>query len=323
MKNHSRFNFIRIGIYLFLLSLSVNCNSSEVEKFNLEEYLNENGLLDDQSSASEGSSSGATTSSSSSVTSNFLLPDIDLNHWKVTLPIDNANSIKPPEILNYATNEYLKPFFYNDSIDGSLNFYAYPAETTPNSTYSRTELREQMISGSDRTNWSFAQGGSLRGVLAVSEVSQDQNGNPHRLIVMQIHGRLTDDQKERIGQKDNNAPPILKIYWQDGKIRVKTKELKDVTTSDDAVLYSNAWTDDEGFTFPDPVDFDKFTLEVNVKAGLMEVILNNYDTIRYSGVHIDKWGAFDNYFKAGNYFQSRDEGSFARVKYYELEVSHD
>ena len=29
-----------------------------------------------------------------------------------------------------------------------------------------------------------------------------------------------------IKQKDNNAPPVLKIYWQNGKIRVKTKKLK-------------------------------------------------------------------------------------------------
>ena len=31
---------------------------------------------------------------------------------------------------------------------------------------------------------------------------------------------------------------------------------------------------------------------------------------------------FENYFKAGNYFQSRDEGAFARVNYYSLEVTH-
>ena len=32
---------------------------------------------------------------------------------------------------------------------------------------------------------------------------------------------------------------------------------------------------------------------------------------------------FENYFKAENYFQSIDEGSYARVKYYELEIAHD
>jgi hypothetical protein len=42
----------------------------------------------------------------------------------------------------------------------------------------------------------------------------------------------------------------------------------------------------------------------------------------YDTVDIRRWGVFENYFKAGNYFQSRDEGAFAKVKYYELEVSH-
>ena len=43
---------------------------------------------------------------------------------------------------------------------------------------------------------------------------------------MQIHGRLSDVQRKLIGAKDNNAPPILKIYWYKGLIRVKSKYLK-------------------------------------------------------------------------------------------------
>ena len=92
-----------------------------------------------------GNTSEASTTSSNS----FLLPEIDLTHWKVNLPVDNPSSVRPPEILDYATNEDLKPFMYNDSIDGSLVFYTRPGETTPNATYSRTELREQIVSGSD------------------------------------------------------------------------------------------------------------------------------------------------------------------------------
>ena len=72
----------------------------------------------------------------------YVLPDIDLSNWKVTLPIGNPTEVKPPEILNYATNEILKPFMYNDSINGALVFYTYPGASTANSSYSRTELRE-------------------------------------------------------------------------------------------------------------------------------------------------------------------------------------
>jgi hypothetical protein len=54
----------------------------------------------------------------------------------------------------------------------------------------------------------------------------------------------------------------------------------------------------------------------------MVIILNNNEYAVYENEHLRRWGIFENYFKAGNYFQSRDEGSFAKVKYYELEVTH-
>ena len=139
---------------------------------------------------------------------------------------------------------------------------------------------------------------------------------------MQIHGRLTNEQRDLIGAKDNNAPPMLKIYWQDGKIRVKTKVLKYAGLSGNMLLHEESWGNDKGHTFKEEVGFGKFTLEVKVSKGKMVVALNNNEFKVYKNIHMDKWGIFENYFKAGNYFQSRDEGSFARVKFYELTVSH-
>ena len=191
----------------------------------------------------------------------YVLPQIDLNNWKVTLPIGNPTEVKPPEILNYATNEVLKPFFYNDSVNGALVFYTYPGASTANSSYSRTELREQMIPGSNNTNWTFKQGGKMKGSLSMSEITKDADGDYHRVIIMQIHGRLTNSQRDLIGQKDNNAPPMLKIYWTDGKVRVKTKILKDLNASDAEILETDAWGDDDGYTFEENVGFKKFTLE--------------------------------------------------------------
>jgi len=211
---------------------------------------------------------------------------------------------------------------YNDSIDGSLVFYTRPGETTPNATYSRTELREQMVSGSDHVNWTFAQGGRMRGELAVTEISKDSQGNDHRTIVMQIHGRLTDEQRELIGENDNNAPPILKIYWQNGQIRIKTKRVKDLSNTNESLLHTSAWEDDDGYIMPVEVEHERFTLEVIVTNGRMEVVLNDAHSKVYNNIHIEKWGMFENYFKAGNYFQTRDEDAFARVKFYSLEVTH-
>ena len=162
----------------------------------------------------------------------------------------------------------------------------------------------------------------MRGTLQVQDVTQDEVGNYHRVIVMQIHGRLTNDQRDLIGEDDNNAPPMLKIYWDEGRIRVKTKVLKDFTVDDVEILHESAWGDDKGQNFKHIVGYEKFTLEVRVKKGEMTVTLNDDETFVYKDESIKRWGIFENYFKAGNYFQSRDEGAHATVKYFGLDVSH-
>ncbi|RMG22192.1 MAG: polysaccharide lyase family 7 protein [Bacteroidetes bacterium] len=251
----------------------------------------------------------------------YFLPHIDLTHWKGNLPVGSPSEVEPPEILNYATDERLKEFMYNDSTDGSLVFYAYPGSSTPNSSYSRTELREQMEPGSNNTNWTFAQGGRMKGTLAMADISKDESGNYHRVIVMQIHGRLTDEQRDMIGEDDNNAPPVLKIYWVNGKVRVHRKVLKNKSASDREILFTSAWTD-ESQSFQQEVGFDKFSLEVVASDGMLKVTLNEGESMLFEDEDLRRWGVFENYFKAGNYLVTRDEGAFSKVKYYSLEVSH-
>ena len=257
----------------------------------------------------------------------YRLPKVDLRHWSVTIPEGNgkgkALTVQPPAILDYATNEALTPYMYTDSVAGALVFHAYPSNsTTANTKYSRSELREQMVSGDNNTNWTFAQGGHLKAKMAMGEVSKGKDGKYHKVIIAQIHGRLTNEQRELIGQKDNNAPPILKIYWQDGKIRVKTKVLKYADVDQVGILHKEAWGDDEGRTFEEEVGFRKFLIGVNVTDGKMVVSLNKNEFFVYDDISIRKWGIFENYFKAGNYLQTRDEGAFAKVKIYELDVEH-
>lgn len=254
--------------------------------------------------------------------STYKLPNINLSHWKVTLPIGKPTEVYPPEILSYATNETLKPFFYNDSINGALVLYAYPNSSTANSSYSRCELRELMDPPNNNKNWTFAQGGRMKGTLSMGDISKDAEGKYHRTIIMQIHGRLTDAQRTLIGAKDNNAPPMLKIYWYNGRVRIKTKVLKNLNATETEMLHEEAWGDDAGYTIPIDVGFEKFTLEVIVSEGKMEVILNDTFSVMYDSIHIKKWGVFENYFKAGNYLTTVDKNAFANVKYYELEVSH-
>ena len=310
--------FFAISLAIILCYCSSDPDSSLIALNNYqEERENQQRAVDN---SFDGSSSEQTSTSG---LESYLLPDIDLSNWKVTLPIGNPTSIRPPEILEYASNEILKPFFYNDSIDGSLVFHTYPGASTLNSNYSRTELREQIESGSDNINWTFEQGGRLKGTLSVPEVSIDNNGESYRVIVMQIHGRLTDIQRDLIGEDDNNAPPILKIYWQNGRVRVKTKVVKNLSDSETELLLTSAWGDDEGHTFSESVGNQKFSLEVLADKGMLKVVLNSNDSIIYDDVNIEKWSIFENYFKAGNYLQTTNPNAFSTVKYYNLEVSHD
>jgi hypothetical protein len=255
------------------------------------------------------------------------LPEIDLSHWKVTLPVANEEGkpieISPPEILYFANNEEAKPYMYIDYTRGAIVFHAMPTDSkTRNTKYTRSELREQMVPGDNNTNWTFADGAYMKGKLAMEATTRASDGKYHRTIIMQIHGRLTNEQRDLIGEDDNNAPPILKIYWDNGKVRVKTKVLKNLNATVPEILHEDAWDNDEGFNFEQEVGFRKFTLEVKVSDGKMVIILNGSEYKVYENIHMKKWGVFENYFKAGNYFQSRDKGSFSKVRYYELEVSH-
>jgi len=252
----------------------------------------------------------------------YFLPHIDLNNWKVTLPIGNPTEVKPPEILDYASHDLLLNYMYNDSTDGSLVFYTTPGSSTANSSFSRTELREQIRPGSNDDNWTFAQGGRMKGTLSVPEISKDGSGKFHRTIIMQIHGRLTNEQRDLIGENDNNAPPMLKIYWDKGRVYVLTKKLKNTNVSLEEMLETDAWEDNDGFYFPNSVDHDQFTVEIIASQGKLEVILNDDQSKVFESIHMEKWGVFENYFKAGNYLQSRDSDSFAKVKYFALEVNH-
>jgi len=180
-----------------------------------------------------------------------------------------------------------------------------------------------MEPGSNDVNWTFEQGGRMKGKLQLADISKDNEGKYHRTIIMQIHGRLTDAQRDLIGEDDNNAPPILKIYWYKGLVRVKSKVLKDKQASDTEILHTDAWGDDEGFNFSAQVGFEPFTLEIIATKGKLEIVLNEDEKYVIENEDMERWSVFENYFKAGNYLATLDEGSFAKVKYYELEVVHD
>ncbi len=139
------------------------------------------------------------------------LPKIDLSHWKVTLPVNNDKGkpyeISPPEIHDFASIDVAKPYMFIDSLNGAIVFHAMPTSSkTKNTKYTRSELREQMVPGDNNVNWTFADGAYMKGKIAMEASTKDANGKYHRTIIMQIHGRLTNEQRDLIGEDDNNAP---------------------------------------------------------------------------------------------------------------------
>ena len=245
---------------------------------------------------------------------------IDLSNWYLTLPVDADNdgrvdNIEQPALDNYRNIDRVKPYMY-DGLDNSLVFNCpYTGISTTNSSYSRTELREQMVTNDNNVNWTMEDGGIMEGELKMDDISSG-----HRTIIMQIHGRLTNEQKNQIGASDNDAPPLLKIYWQSNKVRVARKVMVNPNASDDDLLPKSAWEDDDAHWFDEEVDFNRFKLKVIASEGRLEIQMND-ESVVYEDIHMARW-PFENYFKAGNYLQSTNDGAFAKLRFYTLTVTH-
>ena len=255
---------------------------------------------------------------------------INFSNWKVTLPVDLNNNGSPDEYqpnelqnFGYQNLTAVMPFMYDDTTDSSLVFYTYPDVSTTNSSYSRTELRELINPNNSGDNWTLLEGGEMIGKLKVDAVSENNESSDdyHKVIVMQIHGIISQEDMTAYGFSSNNGPPLIKIYWKDGFIWSHKKSLvNENTVGDDLLNTSSAtWTDIKhnlGY-----VGFEAFDFRITASDARIEIQLNNDTPYIYEDVSLDKW-PFENYFKAGNYLTSTNPSAFSYIKYYNLNVSH-
>ena len=259
--------------------------------------------------------------------------DINFSNWKLTLPVDEDGNGSPDEYLpdvlvnnGYRTFDPIVPYMYDDPYDGSIVFYTFPSTSTTNSSYSRTELRELINPNNYLDNWSLSDGGEIIGRLKVSLISQDNDSSydHHKVIVMQIHGIISEEDMNTHGFSSTNGPPLIKIYWKDGYIWSHKKSLVDTNTSGLDLIQpynssNNFWMDVKnnlGFVGYDPFDF-----RITASAAQIEVQLNDNAPVVYQDTSLDKWH-YHNYFKAGNYLGTTDPQGFCYVKYYSLNVTH-
>lgn len=257
--------------------------------------------------------------------------DINFSNWKVTLPVDENNNGSPDEyqpnqLINggYRNITAVKSFMYDDVLDKSIVFYTFPNTTTANTSFSRTELRELINPANSKINWTLDTGGEMNGRLKMMEISTDNASSSrvfHRTIFMQIHGIISISDMNTYGFSSNNGPPLLKMYWEEGFIWAFKKSLVNEATTGINLLNttSSIWKDEKinmGY-----VGFNEFEFRIKASKGKLELQLNNESPNIYEDTSLAKW-PFENYFKAGNYLQTTNSEAFARVKYYNLTVTH-
>ena len=244
---------------------------------------------------------------------------IDLTNWKLELP--SGYTASEWKLSNFEKDRFAKPFFYVDPEDSAFVLEAYPVDGKSTAQYTKNMLREQMKPGSSSVNWTLKQGGVLEADFQVTEVTKDGR-NYHKILLFQIQGRTTNEQTEALGFEKNTGPPFLKIFWDNGKIRVVRKVLKEWNTLGNALLMKESWEDERGKSFRRDIDFNRAKIKIVVEEGKIEIQLNDQRPIIFDDLNVQQW-YFENYFVAGNYLQTKEEGAKSIVKFYDLQVHHD
>lgn len=308
----------KIKTVLILLSLLfINCSTNNTENPEDNNII----ITDDENSNEEEEDDDQSQS----------YANINFTNWKVTLPVDEDNNGKPDEYqpdelvnLGYQTLDAVQPYMYDDLDDESLIFYCFQGgATTTNSSYPRTELRELINPSNSRDNWTLEEGGQMSGRLKIQAISENNNSSDdfHKVIVMQIHGIISEQDMDTYGFDGNNGPPLIKIYWKDGYIWCHKKSLVDESTEGDDLydVYNGTWADIKvnlGY-----VGYEIFDFKITASDAKIEVQLNDNQIYTYEDISLEKW-PFENYFKAGNYLTTTDADAYCYLKYFELTITH-
>jgi hypothetical protein len=166
------------------------------------------------------------------------------------------------------------------------------------------------------------EGGVLEVEMEVESMSKGANGQYHRTILLQVDGRTTSKQTKQLGLEKPVSLPMLKIYWQEGYLKVVRKVLKDESTAGDALLSKNSWKEDKNTKHSESkVGFEKVRVRLELKRGKIVLQINDERPIVYRDLSVAQW-YFENYFTVGNYLQTKDIGSHSTVNYYKIEVKH-
>lgn len=195
----------------------------------------------------------------------YKAPSIHFDLKDMKLQIPGPKDIK--ELNNYASN-----YFYLTK-DSLMCFSLDASEQghTANSHFVRSELRHA-------PNWFASEKHHLKATVKVKSEMQD-----YKVTVLQIHG-ITD--------KDENAPPLLRVAVNNNTLYAFTKPDNSGDITDKTLLKDNV--------------FNKFfTVEIIVDNNVMYILVNG-EKMLTKDLHF--W-IYKNYFKLGCYPQVH-EGKF-------------
>lgn len=219
--------------------------------------------------------------------------NFDLSVWELQEPVGSpGHPTTVPSSRLQGANGYQDAYFYTDTRDGAMTFWApEKGVTTPNSSYARSELREMNRDGS-AADWSLS--GSHRMTATLRVVSVTKN-----VCVGQIH----------LGSGGSSTKPLLELYYRaNGDIVLGTENAP------------------SGGQTPHPVGHvaigKTWSYTIAVSGGDTVDLTVNGTTTHYAIA--SSFQQYKQYFKAGSYNQSSSDSSTdgARVAFYGLTVKH-
>ncbi|MEU3518506.1 polysaccharide lyase family 7 protein [Streptomyces sp. NPDC006654] len=219
--------------------------------------------------------------------------NFDLSIWQLQEPVGSPGSPTTiPSSRLQGANGYQDAYFYTDTRDGAMTFWApEKGVTTPNSSYARSELREMNRDGS-AANWALSGSHRMSATLRVVSVTKN-------VCVGQIH----------LGTGGSSTKPLLELYYHsDGDIVLGTENSPDGGQTPHTVGHVSL-----GKTW---------TYTIAVSGGNTVDLTVNGTTTHYAIP--SSFAPYRQYFKAGSYNQSSSDSTTngARVAFYGLTVTH-
>lgn len=225
--------------------------------------------------------------------------NFNLTNFYLGLPVDSSGgtsgdsaSITAAQLTAGYSNAL---YFYTGPVDGAMVFWApVTGATTPNSSYPRSELREQIVPGDNDINWLPYGNHLLSAQCRVMQVP-----SIGKVIIGQIHC------------KTGNARPLLKLQYNNGVVEALVKT-------------NSNFDSDHKFYFQNVGLSNLISYQARQENGWLTTTVNGSNqTINVFTTDPD-WATNELYFKAGSYCQDNvgDTNEGARLAFYALTRSH-